>query len=86
MQPVPEHPGATDLLFGRNDLLHLQAGHPAQLARDGPEDSVAGMIVAWYQAHRRQGGQPDPVAEDLIGEVRTEEAAGQAVSHAPGQA
>ena len=32
------------------------------------------------------GGGRDPVAEDLIAEVRAEDAAGQHYSHAPGRA
>jgi len=38
--------------------------------RDAPEDNVSGLIVSWYQVHRQHGGEPDPVAEDLIAEVR----------------
>lgn len=30
------------------------------------EDNVAGLIIAWYQAHRESGGAPDAVAEQLI--------------------
>lgn len=62
------------------------SGMPVEMLRDGPEDNVAGLIIAWYQAHLQQGGQPDPVADDLIGEVRAEDAAGQTTSHAPGRA
>lgn len=50
------------------------------------EDLVTSLIVAWYSAHRLSGGEPDPVAEDLIAEVRLEDAAGQIVSHQPGRA
>lgn len=53
---------------------------------EGPEDNVASLITAWYQAHRQNGGEPDAVADDLIAEVLAEEAAGQSVSHAPGLA
>ena len=59
---------------------------PVELLRDGPEDNVAGLITHWYMAHRQRGGAVDPVAEDLIAEVRAEDAAGQHVSHAPGRA
>ena len=50
------------------------------------EDNVSGLIVAWYAAHRAQGGAPDPVAEDLIAEVRAEDAHGGGLSHRPGRA
>ena len=59
---------------------------PVELLRAGPEDNVAGLITHWYMAHRQRGGAADPVAEDLIAEVRAEDAAGQAYSHAPGRA
>lgn len=51
-----------------------------------PEDALAGMLVRWYDAHRAAGGAPDPVAEDLLTEVRAEDAAGQKTSHKPGRA
>lgn len=59
---------------------------PIELLRDGPEDNVAALIVNWYAAHRQAGGGPDPVAEDLLAEVRAEDAAGQHISYAPGRA
>jgi len=62
------------------------SGLDVAVLRDGPEDNVAGLIVAWYQEHRQRGGEQDVVAEDLIGEVRIEDAAGQSASHAPGRA
>lgn len=62
------------------------SGLPVELLRQGPEDNVAGLLVAWYQAHRHRGGASDPVAEDLLGEVLAEAAAGQGASHAPGRA
>lgn len=54
--------------------------------RDAPEDSVSGLIVAWYSAHRGAGGAQDPVAEDLIAEVVAEDSAGQGFSLPPGRA
>lgn len=62
------------------------SGLPVELLRDGPEDNIAGLLIGWYQAHRQRGGGTDPVAEDLLGEVHAEDAAGQHVSHAPGRA
>lgn len=61
------------------------SGLSAGMFRDVPEDNVAGLITAWYQAHREHGGDPDPVAEDLIAEAVAEDKAGQACSHAPGR-
>ena len=54
--------------------------------RDAPEDNLAGLLTAWYFAHRQRGGAPDPVQEDLIAETAIEDARGGGVSHAPGRA
>lgn len=62
------------------------SGMTAETFRDAPEDSVATLLITWYQAHRKQGGEADPVAEDLFGEVAAEDAAGQDASHRPGRA
>lgn len=62
------------------------SGIPAGLITDHPEDNASSLIVAWYQAHRADGGQPDPVAEELIAEAVAEDAAGQPYSHQPGRA
>ncbi len=59
---------------------------PVELFTDAPEDNVCGLIVTWYQAHRKSGGDADPVAESLIAEVLAEERSGQTVSHQPGRA
>lgn len=52
----------------------------------GHEDNLGGLLTTWYRAHLSQGGQPDPIYADLIGEVQAEDAAGQRWSHAPGRA
>ena len=48
------------------------------------------QIMAFFtiksRAHRAAGGDADPVAEDLLAEVRAEDAAGQLYSHKPGRA
>jgi len=43
------------------------------LFRSAPEDNVAGLIVAWYSEHLARGGEPDPVAEQLLAEVAAED-------------
>ena len=50
------------------------------------EDNVAGLIMAWYQAHIANGGDPDPVAEDLIAEAQIEDERGGGFSLPPGRA
>lgn len=62
------------------------SGLGVEIFRDAPEDNVSGLIVGWYQAHRKNGGKADPIAEDLIAEVVAEEKAGQGISHHPGRA
>lgn len=62
------------------------SGLPTEMFRDAPEDNVAALLVGWYQAHIADGGEPDPVAEDLIGEAAAEAAAGQPFSLPPGRA
>ncbi len=59
---------------------------PIEHMRNGPEDNVSGLIVAWYSAHLQAGGDRDPVADDLIAEAVAEDTAGQTHSHKPGQA
>lgn len=51
------------------------SGIDMAMMRDGPEDNVAGIITGWYFHHRESGGAPDPVAEQIIREVRREDAA-----------
>ena len=62
------------------------SGQDVAVFRDGPEDNLASLLSSWYHAHRSAGGEPDVVYEDLIAEVRAEDAAGQHYSHAPGRA
>lgn len=81
-----EADGGVSFDWGVIERVCRASGLPLELLREAPEDNVAGLIMAWYRAHRQQGGQPDPVAEDLIGEVAAEERAGQSTSHAPGRA
>lgn len=62
------------------------SGLPMEVFREAPGDNVSALIVFWYRAHHQHGGAADPVAEDLIAEVRAEEKAGQTTSHQPGRA
>lgn len=59
---------------------------PMEIFSDASEANVSGLIVAWYQEHLHKGGNPDPVAEDLIAELVAEEKSGQTVSYQPGRA
>lgn len=51
-----------------------------------PEDALASLITTWYSQHLAAGGAIDPVADDLIAEVRAEDSAGHGYSHQPGRA
>lgn len=48
------------------------SGIDSEVLRRSSEDAVGGLIVAWYNAHRRAGGAADPVAEQLIAEALAE--------------
>lgn len=53
------------------------SGIEESLLTNGPEDNVAGIIAGWYAHHLANGGAPDPIAEQLLTEVRAEDAAPQ---------
>jgi len=77
-----------DVSFDAGVIGRIEAasGLPEGFFMGQPEDALAGLIVQWYEAHLADGGDPDPIAEDLKAEVGAEDAAGQHVSHAPGRA
>lgn len=68
------------------ERIEAESGLPAGFFMAQHEDAVASLITGWYSAHRAAGGAADPVAEDLLAEVRAEDAAGQHYSHKPGRA
>lgn len=49
-------------------------------------DKLPLLICEWYELHRQNDGEPDPVAEDLYTEAIALAKAGQPVSHQPGRA
>ncbi len=68
------------------ERIEQESGLPAGFFMGQHEDALASLITTWYSAHRAAGGDADPVAEDLLAEVRAENAAGQLYSHKPGRA
>ena len=40
------------------------------------EDLAAWLIARWYLAHRTAGGEPDPVAEEVLADVEALQAIG----------
>jgi len=72
--------------WGVIERICVASGQDVAVFRDGPEDNLASLLATWYHVHRAAGGAPDAVYEDLVAEVRVEDAAGQHYSHAPGRA
>lgn len=68
------------------ERIEQESGLPTGFFMGQHEDALASLITTWYSAHRAAGGDSDPVAEDLLAEVRAEDAAGQLYSHKPGRA
>lgn len=68
------------------DQIERESRLPAGFFMGQHEDAVASLITGWYSAHRAAGGAADPVAEDLLAEVRAEDAVGQHYSYKPGRA
>ena len=68
------------------ERIERESGLPAGFLMGQDEDALADLIATWYASHLAAGGARDPVADDLIAEVRAEDAAGQPYSHAPGRA
>lgn len=68
------------------EAICRESGIDMAIFQDGPEDNVAGLIVAWYRAHVEAGGAPDATADDLLAEVAAEDRAGMAASLPPGRA
>ena len=96
---IPEGMAFADLGLARNlqtgavsfdtavvERIERESGLPAGFFMAQHEDAVASLIIGWYEAHRSAGGEADPVAEELIAEVRAEDAAGHGYSHKPGRA
>lgn len=68
------------------ELVERASGLEPGFFLEQDEDAVAELIVGWYSQHRAEGGEPDPVAEDLLAEIRAEDEHGGGLSHQPGRA
>lgn len=81
-------PSTGDVSFDTSVIERIEAasGLPPGFFMGQDEGALAGLITGWYSQHLAAGGARDAVADDLIGEVQAEEAAGQRVSHQPGRA
>lgn len=77
---LEREPVTCRLLFAPAPLTKLCPANgldPAAILAD--EDLSCWLIAEWYCAHREAGGEPDPVAEQILVEVAASEASGIAV-------
>jgi hypothetical protein len=73
-------PVTRDLLFDWEPLERIceESGIELEQLVEQSVEVVAGLIVAWYEVHRKSGGEPDLVQEQMIAEVMAEEQYGSA--------
>lgn len=55
------------------EAICAASGVDVAVFKNGPEDNVSALIVAWYRAHRAGGGAVDAVQEELLAEVEAED-------------
>ncbi len=83
---IPENLSFSDLGLKRLDtgkiefdwnvikqICESSEGLPLEHLEEGPEDNVVGLILGWYMVIRENGGESDPVAEELVSEVMKED-------------
>lgn len=77
-----------DVFFDVHVVTRIEqaSGLPDGFFMSRAEGVLSGVLIEWYGRHLAGGGARDPVADDLINEVRAENAAGQHYSHKPGRA
>ena len=78
--------GQLEFSWGPIQAICVHNKFPMGWFYDGPEDNVVDLLANWYLTHRANGGEKDAVAEDLLAEVKLEDAAGQPLSYQPGTA
>ena len=84
---IPDHLSFSDLGLKRPEtgkiefewdvvkqICESSEGLPLENLEEGPEDNVVGLILGWYMVIRENGGETDPVAEELLAEVMENEA------------
>lgn len=93
---IPEHIKFSDLDLARDPDGMVSFDRPViekicdangldyDIFFNAPEDNVSQLIVHWYGEHIRNGGERDPVADDLIAETIAENEHGDWISHKPG--
>lgn len=78
--------GEVDFDWQPIERICKASGIDVAIFRDQHEDNVAGLITTWYAEHLAQGGERDPVQDDLIAEAIAEDEHGDGISHQPGRA
>jgi hypothetical protein len=73
-------PVTKDLSFDWEPLERIcqASGITLEQLLEEREEVLAELIVAWYEAHRNSGGEPDLVQEQLIAEAMAEDQFGVA--------
>lgn len=76
------------ITFDANTINKIceHSGIDPKMLWESREDNMAGLIVEWYASHLKNGGEHDPVADDLIAEALAEDDLGSGISHKPGKA
>ena len=67
------------------ERIERESGLPAGFFMGQDEAAVGELIATWYDRHIAAGGARDAVADDLIAEIKAEDAAGQPYSHKSGR-
>lgn len=96
---IPEHLSFSDLGLKRLDtgkiefdwgviqsICESSEGLPLEHLEEGPEDNVVGLVLGWYMVIRENGGEIDPVAEQLVAEVMEEDGDGPSANEETGDA
>ena len=95
---IPQNIDFSDLELNRNpsggitfnaeiiNAICNASGIDPKIFLESHEDNMAGLIIEWYANHLKNGGEHDPVADDLIAETLAEDQLGGGISLPPGSA
>ena len=95
---IPDHLSFADLGLRRletgkiefdwnvvKQICERSEGLPLDHLEEGPDD-VVGLILGWYMVIRENGGETDPVAEQLVAELMEKEPEGDSTDDESGRA
>ncbi|WP_342632617.1 hypothetical protein [Marinobacter alkaliphilus] len=96
---IPDHLSFADLGLRRletgkiefdwnvvKQICERSEGLPLDHLEEGPDDNVVGLILGWYMVIRENGGETDPVAEQLVAELMGKEDEGASIDDESGRA